>query len=216
MSGLAREMAIRPAMEKKNAWAYPPRRGGDAEQNKAEGPACAWNPLYTIHYGVVRHQLRAARPSSVGRRTRTRLRRRQPDKPQANRRATSNASSALPSQGRRAEPPRSTVGLTTGARLRHSPPRHGPHPIHCRAPSPPSHCSPPRRRQSVSCWGALPMPPRPPNTRLLPLPSPPHRPRRRLRTEHAAFGAAATGGGGWRRGGRGGGRVGRSGGVASA
>ncbi len=38
MSGSAREMEIRPAMDKKNTWLYPPRREGDAEQNEAGRP----------------------------------------------------------------------------------------------------------------------------------------------------------------------------------
>ncbi len=44
-SGSAREMAIRPAMDKKNV--YPPRRGGDAEQNEAGGHLLGirWTPF---------------------------------------------------------------------------------------------------------------------------------------------------------------------------
>jgi hypothetical protein len=49
----------------------PTRRRCGAERSRK---ACAWNPLNTIHSGIVRHLLRVAHPSGVGRRTWTPLR----------------------------------------------------------------------------------------------------------------------------------------------
>ncbi len=220
MSRSAREMAIRPVMVNKNPCtrAYPP----DVEATpsrlgaKLEG---SWSPQ-DLHQGIVRHQLSMARPRGVGRRTRTRLRRRQrclmrsgelqlqpqryrpPPPPvlpprgrQSSRREASGSppgsdSAALRDKGR-AQPASRAIHSESSDGIDPLPwPQRPPS---LAAPPPLAHAAP----TATNHRGIAPT-----HSRCL------RRPRRRLRTRHAAFAGGHVGG-------RGGEGVGRSGGVAS-